>query len=99
MTEGGRQCGLRSGVNSTPGFVRLQTPIVRSLLITPYLNITIPSLGPCTLQYPLYLCYITPCQKVESVIINVKSNTSFNMYIVMHCGEIHVEAVNNIICI
>ena len=48
MTEGGRQCGLRSGVNSTPGFVRLQTPIVRSLLITPYLNITIPSLGPCT---------------------------------------------------
>ena len=77
MTEGGRQCGLRSGVNSTPGFVRLQTPIVRSLLITPYLNITIPSLGPCTLQYQLYqlcyiictlqyqlyLCYIIPCQK------------------------------------
>ena len=53
----------------------------------------------CTLQYQLYLCYIIPCQKVVSAISNVKSNTSFNTYIVMHCGEIHVEAVNNIICI
>ena len=48
MTEGGRQCGVRSGVNSTPCFVRSGAPWVRPLLITPYLHITIPSCPPYT---------------------------------------------------